>query len=108
MSFIYQGRILQTEYNYVFATLCGLFLNNGLLTEDLAINVSRRLNDFLETGEINRTTVLSKMRDPFMDFWSVYGGDIDDDDDIILVDDVEYCLEWLGKSEGLATSDGGN
>ena len=106
MSFVYKERSLPVEYNYVLAVLCGIYPLQETLSDSIANAVRERLIDFLETGEINRASVVEGSRDPFLEFWKVYGQEIDND--VILTEDVEYCLEWLGKREGLAVSDGGN
>jgi hypothetical protein len=99
MTFFYRGCSLPAEYNYVLTTLCGIYPET--LTESFADIIVKRLTTFLETGEINRTPLIKGPRDPFMEFWKVYGPD---DDDVILTEDVEFCLEWLGKSDGLYSS----
>lgn len=106
MSFVYEGQSLPTEYNYVLAVLCGLYHHRDSLTEEVATSIAERLTAFLETGEINRSPIVVTPRDPFMEFWRVYGSDIEDDN--VLVEDVEYCLEWLGKSDGSGISDDGD
>ena len=81
--------------------LCGIYPPCEPLTEAVAALVVERLLVFLETGYINRNPVIKSPRDPFLEFWRVYGPD---DDDVILPEDVDYCLEWLNKSEGLRSS----
>jgi hypothetical protein len=93
---------LPVEYNYVLSVLCGLnpIISEGFIGTTEVVAMIAAIEEFLSTAEIPRTIIQfpNILRDPFMEFWSVFRADIEEEYPI--GDDVEECLEWLRKCEG--------